>query len=193
VYIRTLVAAAGSVLFATPILGQTKVYDFTFNGTGHADYVSQCCTPFGCMCVYDFPFYGTVRVETSGSGDGIFSGSDLVAVSLTWKDGLGPLVTIVQAGAQDPFARQYFPTATVLNGEVVDIQASYQYGHGAVSVDDMIFHYSQRYTAIGGEQASAPLIPAIPEPSSALLLLGGLIGGLPMARVARSMAFQLRH
>jgi hypothetical protein len=189
-YVRALVAAGG-VLFATPTPAQTKVYDFAFSGTGHADYVSQCCSPFGCMCVYDFPFYGSVRVETSGPGDGFFSGSDLVAVSLTWKDGLGPLVTVVEPGVPDA-GPQYFPTATVLNGAVVDIQASYQYGHGGVDVHDMTFYYSQRYTAIGSEYASAALIPAIPEPNSALLLLAGLICSLPMARVARNLSCQVR-
>jgi hypothetical protein len=66
---------------------------------------------------------------------------------------------------------------------VVDIHASYPYGHGALGVDGLTVSYAQFFTAVGIEQASAPLIPAIPEPSEAALLIAGLLGLVARSRL----------
>jgi hypothetical protein len=184
---RAVLAVASSLLVAVPVPSHSQDYDFTFSGTGTS--LSATCPPFQ-TCATAFPFYGTVQVETAHAGDGFFGGADLIAVTFSWSAFGSPISTFRAPGVPDPFPPLSGATATVLNGEVVDIQASYPYGNnglggpGSVGVYGMTAFYSQA-SHLGRDQASAPLIPAIPEPSAVWLLLAGLMGGLPMVSAAR--------
>jgi hypothetical protein len=99
---HAVLAVAGASIVGTPT-AWAQVYDFTFSGTGHAEYIRQCGGPFFPPCSFDFPFFGTVRVETARAGDGFFSGADMNAVTLTWSTG-NPFLTFTATGLP-PFSR----------------------------------------------------------------------------------------
>ena len=195
--VHVALLALGAALVAAP--AAARVYSFTFASTGHGSASEQCPRfpiPLTSPCgTWEFPWYGTVLVEVSRPGDGFFSGADVVGVDLSdsrFTFGHPVRATGLPLSNGDPtFAGA---TATVLNGEVVGIHANCPLGNARLGIEGMTVTYGLFIRSPPcSETAAAELIPAIPEPSAALLLVVGLLGLASRRTVQRTARSEIQQ
>lgn len=178
---KRVAAMVLGALFCAGTVQAGTVYELTFSttGTGTIDY------PLGAQEHFEFPWSGTVRIETVSGADGVYS--NLGLVSLIFSANLGRPYQVSFATYGDPSVP--FPsrpaTVTVEDGRVAGVQVGYSEGSRSfvqsVSLRGLIVDYSgsfaaQPFGALGQRvSATATLVPAIPEPSTTLLTSVGLL------------------
>jgi hypothetical protein len=115
-----------------------EVFDFTFATTGRVTYESH--GPYLSQRDFDFPWHGTMSVQTSSGEDGVYRGDDLVKMSFSANPGSGPFnVDFVVYGdpAVEPGCNRFFEcrpspaVVTIADGQIIDIQLAYSPSGGA--------------------------------------------------------------
>jgi hypothetical protein len=181
---KTLGAVATiAVALIVPRAEALEVFQFTLAGSGFHLYNAYECPNTICTTPgYTFDWSGTVEVTTTSRADGIYTEDTLPSFSLAstrggfTTDGYG----------QFAFSK---PSATISGGEIVSLQATATsqeaafYGQFAFSGLTASWDFGGCHHC-GTEHATATLIPAIPEPQTAALMVGGLM--LLLGRLSRS-------
>ncbi len=154
-------------------------YSSPLNGT-----VETCCAAPG-------PWFGDVTVTTNEDGDGLFTGAQLQSITVSSEAYPGPGVVLLDFysdgfGVGVDGSAATWPTVTISNGQVSDIEELYTGGGAQWDFSGVDVSWS----TIGGSVSAAGAIGSVPEPSGFAMLLLGLAA---MPSLRRSLGMGARQ